>query len=136
MARVKNWWPALQAVVARYDGEPFEWGRTDCAHFAADCVKAVTGRDLLGTIRNNYRSRLTAAARLRGLGFDGADEMIEAVFARQSWPQGVPECSQVGDVGVTADGVLCVRFPKGFIARAEGGEFLIVVPVRSFCVEW
>lgn len=136
MARVENWWPALQAVVKEYEPQPFKWGRTDCAHFAADCVRAITGREVLGTIRNNYHSRLTAAARLRALKYRDIEDMVEAVFKRENWPEGIPACSQTGDVGITINGILCVRFPVGFIARCESGEFAKVVPIRSYCVAW
>lgn len=136
MERREDWAEQLQRVVRQYQNEPWIWGETDCAHFAAACVAAMTGADILGTFRNNYTSRLSCAARLRAKGFRTVEAWAITTFSAMKWPEGVPECSQVGDVGITADGVMCVRLASGFVARTEDGRFANVRPVRSWCVAW
>lgn len=136
MNRVADWEKKLTDVLDDYKSEPWTWGRSDCAHFAGDCVRAITGRDPLGAFRGNYTSRLEAWARLRYWKHKTFEATVAAVMADLGCPEGVPECSMVGDVGFTDMGVLCVRFPVGFIARGEDAQFHKVRAVRSWCVAW
>ena len=102
----------------------------------ADCVAAITGVDPIAKLRDTYNSRLSCMARIRAHGFPSVEAMAEKVFADLGCVPGVPECSRVGDVGVTAEGVLCVRLVHGFVARTEQSQYAIVRPVRSWCIDW
>lgn len=136
MKRVPNWEKELLSVVESYEGAAWQYGRTDCAHFAGDCVLAITGQDPLGRFRGNYTNRLEAWSRLRVRKFKNLSDATAAALEALGCKEGEPACSMPGDVGITADGVLCVRFVCGFIARADDGTFKKVSPVRSWCVAW
>jgi len=136
MKRRDDWPDQLQRVVRNYQHSPWIWGSTDCAHFMGDCVAAITGADPIARIRGTYESRLSCMARIRAHGFKSVEEMAAKVFADLKCAECPPECSQVGDVGVTAEGVLCVRLFHGFVARTEDSQYAIVRPVRAWCIAW
>lgn len=136
MKRRDDWQEQLARVVRNWQHEPWIWGSTDCAHFMAACVAAITGVDPIAKIRGTYDSRLSCMARIRRHGFASVEAMAAATFDQIGWPEGIPACSQIGDVGVTADNVLCVRLACGFVARTEASQYAIVTPVRSWCIAW
>lgn len=136
MMRKPDWRDQLQVIVSAYRNEPWTWGESDCAHFVADCILAMTGVEILGTFRNNFSSRLSCAARLRAKGYRSVEQWAEATFANFGCPEGIPACSQVGDAGITSEGIMCIRLAQGFVARTESGQFAIVKPARSWCVAW
>lgn len=136
MNRVAEWEKRLVEVAERYGLEPWTWGETDCAHFMGACVEAICGADILGTYKNSYSSRLGYWARLRHRGDRTPENALAAACERLGFAEGIPECSMAGDVGITAIGAMCVRFPCGFLARAEDGKFHKVRAVRSWCVAW
>lgn len=132
--RIENWEAALIAVPERYSALPFELGKTDCAHFAFDCAEAVLGRDIMGSFRNSYTGRLSGAARLHFRGCrtvaQGADYLIKAAGGF-----GIdPRAARVGDIGATADDILAVRFPHGFVARGTDGKFYKTPVVRAWYI--
>ena len=136
MKRRPDWREKLERTIREYENAPWIWGATDCAHFMGDCVKAVTDVDPIAKLRGRYDTRLSCMARIRAHGFRSVEAMAAAVFTELGCPEGLPPCSQVGDVGVTNDGILCVRIGTGFVARNELGQFSKVVPVRSWCIAW
>lgn len=134
MKRVDGWEKALRAVATEYDRQPFAWGATDCAHFAGDCVRAITGVDVLAPYRGNYESRLDAAARLLFRGHRSVAGAMGAELERHGAHRIDARSARVGDVGITADGVAAVRFPCGFVARTVGGEWLTAHVVKAWSV--
>ncbi len=131
MDRLPGWEQRLQAIFDRENGAPFQWGRADCATFAADCVEAVTGRDALGPLRGSYASRIASRARMRARGWrtmaEAAGGVLEGMGARPV----PPRFASAGSIGVTADGALCVRFPVGFVARFADGRFGLAANVEK-----
>lgn len=124
MERVLGWEAKLAAAVNAHTSRPFAWGSSDCATFAADCVQAITGRDVLGPLRGSYASRLAARARLRARGWRSLREATAATLAPLGAVAIDPRGARVGDVGITADGVLCIRVASGFAARDDKGRLL------------
>jgi hypothetical protein len=43
--RYQDWQIRFEAFIAQRRAAPFAWGQNDCALFAADCVRAITGQD-------------------------------------------------------------------------------------------
>lgn len=68
LSRLPDWPERLADTIEAARGRPFSWGSHDCATFASDCALAVVGRDLNGSARGAYASRLGAARYLRSLG--------------------------------------------------------------------
>lgn len=124
----------MQRVSASYASRPFTWGSTDCAHFAADCVEAITGRDLLGTLRGAYAGRLGAMARIRARGYRDIPGAVAGFLEAAGAARIDPRAAGPGDIGITAEGIVCVRFPAGFLARTERGLYGRVVPVTAWAI--
>jgi hypothetical protein len=132
--RRPDWWPRLQMVLRDWEQKPFTWGETDCAHFMAACIEATTGADVLGTWRGAYSSRLTFVARLRGRGHRSVETAVRDALAALGGESIDPRAGTVGDVGVTHDGVICVRFPAGWLARHVNGAYSIVQPSKAWAI--
>lgn len=136
LERLPDWWPRLRATVDAWEGRPFVWGESDCACFAAACVEAVTGHDLMADRRGTYASRLQAAARLRWWRQPNVTSAAGAAFAAVGAPVIPPRFAVVGDIGATADDVLAVRLPASFIARSEAGGYGVAKVVTAWAVAW
>lgn len=121
LQRADDWEARFRRVIENYAAESFAWGRADCATFAADCVEAVTGRDVLGPIRGTYGTRLAARARMKARGWNSAADAAACVLGAMGAPEIPPRFASVGDIGVTPDDVLCVRTPVGFVSVAGVG---------------
>ena len=71
---------ALAGYVARTASEPFVWGRTDCATWAAGAVQHVAGIDPMWDMRGLYWSRFTAHRAL--MPFGGLASLVRARMRR------------------------------------------------------
>lgn len=134
MKRVDKWENELRAVVLSYAGRPFVWGQSDCAHFAADCVRAVTGVDALAAYRGRYASRLGAAARMLFRSHRSVASAAGAELQKAGAVPVDPRAARNGDIGITADDVLAVRLSRGFIARDKAGRFYAASAVHAWKV--
>jgi hypothetical protein len=128
-------WPEdFAEVIARHAALPFVWGGSDCLIFPLDCVRAISGRDLLG-LCGGYATRLAAARRLQALGF----ETVADAFAKY-FPEIHPAMMGRGDIAtVTGAGVVCgaVCIGAQLAAKAIGGLSFIPrsLAQRAFRVE-
>ncbi len=61
--RLDDWWPRLYAYLGRISREPLVYGQHDCALFAADAVREMTGQDFAAPYRGGY-SNLRGGMRL------------------------------------------------------------------------
>lgn len=136
LERLPDWWPRLRATVADWEGRPFEWGETDCVCFAGACLEAVTGHDALAEIRGTYATRLQARARLRWWRHPDVASAAGGVLAGLGAPVIPPRFAMVGDLGVTADDVLAVRLPGGFVARQVDGALGAATVTQSWAIAW
>ncbi|MDQ0558302.1 hypothetical protein QO004_000075 [Rhizobium mesoamericanum] len=122
MARVPGWEKRLNAVVAKHQALPSQYGVSDCYIIPDDAVEAVTGErmypDALG-----YRTDAGAAKKLRQHGF----ATVRDAFAAK-YPEIPPAIAQRGDIGVIdRDGVLSggLFTSIGFMTRGvDTVEFL------------
>lgn len=67
LVRFHDWQLRLEAFARERHDMPFEWGRNDCALFAADCVEAVTGARLMPNMRG-YSDVRDALRLIKGSG--------------------------------------------------------------------
>lgn len=95
MTRFDDWYPRLVAYVSRVRFLPFEYGRHDCALFAAGAVEAMTGNDPAAKLRGKYSTLAGGLRKLRRLGFDN-----HAEFATSILPEVIegPAFGQIGDI--------------------------------------
>lgn len=73
--RKPHWEIALYEQIKAASGRPFSYGTHDCATFAFDVRRAITGEDAAADWRGRYSTELGAARVMRRLGF----ESIEAL---------------------------------------------------------
>ena len=88
--RFEDWPQRLSAHFEEWKQRPFEQGVTDCGHFAADAVVAVTGVDVYQAFRGKYSTPLGYAKILKKLKFnsisafcDSHAECVSVLFARR-----------------------------------------------------
>ncbi|OCP04994.1 MULTISPECIES: hypothetical protein [unclassified Ensifer] len=95
MKRFDDWYPRLAAYVSSVRRLPFEYGRHDCALFAAGAVAAMTGIDPAAKLRGKYSTLAGGLKKLRRLGFDN-----HADFAASILPEVIegPAFAQIGDI--------------------------------------
>lgn len=121
--RIIGWEKRLNAVVAKHQLLPSEWGVSDCYVLPDDCVEAITGSRMYPKARG-YKTEAGAAKVLRKHGFTNVAEAFAAKFE----PISVLQAGR-GDIGVIEkNGQFSGGFftTAGFVTRAHGGaiEFL------------
>ena len=63
--RFHDWPERLFGVIKDAQSATFVWGSNDCALFACDCIKAITGVDRAANFRGRYKTRKGALASLK-----------------------------------------------------------------------
>ena len=111
IARLPDWRPRLVAYLEEVRTRPFAYGAHDCALFAADAVRAMTGTDLAAEFRGRY------ATLKEGLKLAGTSHMQ---ILRQHFEQGPTAFAQVGDIAVIGE----VGFPA--LGLFEGEHILVL----------
>ena len=134
MTRRCDWPERLAEAVWAARGRAFAWGRHDCALFAFDCVRAMTGVDHLAAFRGRYRSANGAARVLRSIGgVKTIEELVTGIFGQ---PRPVV-AAQRGDV-VLIDGDLGPTLGVCLGARAafSGPDGLVYAPTATARSAW
>ena len=80
MNRLPDWEQRLHDLVAANIARPHEYGRHDCLIFAANAVKAITGKDLGRGHRGKYDSHAKAYRHLKQMGFDSPAALLDSLF--------------------------------------------------------
>ena len=120
--KLLHWEKRLNAVVAKHQALPSEYGVSDCYLIPDDGVEAVTGERMYPKALG-YTTEAGAAKKLRQHGFETVRDAFAAKF--EEIP---PVMAQRGDIGVIVrDGVLSggLFTSIGFMTRGvEAVEFL------------
>lgn len=95
--RPEDWPERLAAHIAAHRATPFDWGRHDCATFAADWVRALHGFDPLAPWRGTYASEGEYLALIDP---DGLDGLMDAAAAAHGLPEGTPAFARRGDIAL------------------------------------
>ncbi len=134
--RHPDWEERLNAVVAKHQAMPGEWGKSDCYIIADDAVEAVTGSRMYPKALP-YKTEAGAGKKLRQHGFENVSEAFAAKFEEV----GVL-IAQRGDIGVIerngqfSGGVFTGN--TGFMTRSHGGPVEFLPPsavTRAFKVD-
>jgi Domain of unknown function (DUF6950) len=135
--RCPNWDLKLDAAISAVAARPFQWGAHDCCTFAADIVKAITGRDPMKAMRG-YKSEAEARAFLKQKGWPGVYRALYAVLGKS-----VPVAqAQRGDVvfaklegasfAMQSGAGICL----GKVSAFPGDVGLVFVPTHKVSKAW
>lgn len=128
--RLEGWETRLAAQVEAVRSKPFEWGRHDCATWAADVRLALTGNDAAAAWRGRYRSRRGALRRMRHMGFQTMEAGVTSILGA---PLATPLLAQRGDVVMIDDALgVCI----GAVALFLAPEGLTERPVADCRLAW
>jgi hypothetical protein len=132
LTRKENWPELLLAAVEEARSKPFAWGRHDCCTFAADCVLAMTGADLMEPFRGRYTS---ARGAVKVVAKAGHAALADAWCA--ALPEIAPGMARRGDVVLFAavEG-LAVGVATGTQAVAAGPDGVTLVPMELWLKAW
>jgi hypothetical protein len=86
MQRFPDWPRRFWQAIHDRRAIPHVWGQSDCALYAADLVKAMTGEDLASRFRGTYDSEAGAAATLEAQGWESLADMADAFLDRCERP--------------------------------------------------
>lgn len=70
----------LMKVIKDYQDTPFEWGKSDCCMFVADCVNAQMGVDPAENHRGKYSTEIGAKRALAKYG--SIEDVLDKLFTR------------------------------------------------------
>lgn len=109
--RKDTWRTDLHQYMLSVWRAPFEWGKHDCALFAAGAVEAMTGEDPADEYRGHYSTLLGGLRLLNKNGFAN-----HADFAASLFKEIHPSFAQVGDLAaikVDDDGLFALGVVQG-----------------------
>lgn len=120
MKRYSFWRTALADYVQLASTEPFQWGRHDCALFAAGAVQVMTGEDFAADYRGKYQTLRGGLRLLKKAGLANHAEMAASLFEEVH-----PSQAMVGDVAaVEEDGAIALGIVQGeliYVLRPDAG---------------
>lgn len=131
MTRLPDWGQRFDAALLEHMGTSFEWGRHDCALFAADMVLAVTGVDPAADLRGHTSARQA----LRVLRSHGGPAALASRLLGPSAPAREAVCGDVvlARTGATEGFAVCL---DGQRALAPSRIGLGVIPMRDAVCCW
>lgn len=84
MSRLPDWDKRLQKYLTKSKKKKFAWGQFDCALFAMDGVKEMTGIDYASTWRNEYSNETGAFRQLSKHGVNSVHEWLDRTLSRSN----------------------------------------------------
>ena len=95
MERPNNWRVLLINHILEAERKPFKYGENDCAIFAADAVKVMTGEDYAAEFRGTYSTAIGAKRKLKAAGFNDL-----AHLASNKFEEVPPLTATIGDLAI------------------------------------
>ncbi|SEM40432.1 hypothetical protein SAMN05192583_0068 [Sphingomonas gellani] len=129
LARAPDWEERLAVLLDRKSEEPFKWGSNDCALFACDAIKAMTGSDPAEAFRGTYNDRAGSAVALRE---HGAGTLLKTATAWLGQSKH-PAFAQRGDIVMKDRNTLgvCVGLHSWFVGEEHGQNGLVALPTAD-----
>lgn len=121
LPRLRDWPERLDALLRARADWPFVWGVHDCCTFCADAVQAITGVDVMGTLRQRYQTAFEALGLTQELG--GMQAAVSSVLGEPC----SPALCTVGDV-------LLLRNEDREVVALCNGTSAIVVGMHGLMV--
>lgn len=130
MTRVNGWEVQLAAAVEDARVAAFAWGVMDCATWAFDVRRALTGNDAAAAWRGRYSTSGGASRTLRRLGCRTPAELAQSILGE---PLPTPLLAQRGDIVATEDALgVCIGQDCAFLAPAG----LTLRPLTAVQLAW
>lgn len=131
MTRLADWPLHLEHFIACRADQPFVWGKNDCAIFAADCVRALTGKDPAPA---GLRQHTTAKQAYRAIARHGGLEGIATAALGDSM---TVQQATVGDVLLVKAGKRdALAICNGTSALMPSATGLVSVGLKSARLAW
>lgn len=130
IVRLYDWQTRLEAFARARQSMPFQWGRNDCALFAADCIEAMTGERLLPNMRSYSSARdalmlIQQAGGLRSIACHALGGFILPIYAR------------VGDAVLVRVGKReALGICNGAVALGPGPGGLVAISMNEALAAW
>jgi len=132
-ARIQGWESRLVEAIETARGKPFRWGRHDCATFAFDLRRALTGSyDVTALWRGRYSTARGAVLVMRRLGWQSLEAAGRDLLGE---PLPSVHLARRGDL-VLANTGLGFGICLGAQAAGIAPEGLILVPMSSCALAW
>lgn len=136
LKRKEDWPKRLDWVISSARAKKFSWGRHDCALFASECIKAMTGIDFSRGLRGKYRSAKGAEKALMDRGIESLEEFINICLG--PCLENIKK-AQRGDVVLvetpdgSAAGIVDLSGRKAAVAGKKG---LVFIPQADWIRGW
>ncbi|MBK5203845.1 MAG: hypothetical protein JJD98_00100 [Polaromonas sp.] len=131
MTRKHDWQLCLEAFVRERKSLPFAWGTNDCAIFAADCVRAMTGTDVALPALRKHTTELQAARSLKRHG-----GLVGIATAAMGEPL-PPLMAGIGDVVLSKAGERdMLAICNGGTCMAPGPDGLVQLAMATATLCW
>ena len=130
MKKLHDWQIRFEAFISERRARPFVWGSNDCATFAADCIKAITGVDPAPTGLRQHRTEKQA---LRSLQRHGGLTGIATAAMGQPVPASQ---AGIGDVVLSKSGnrpMLSICNGSTVFAPGANGIISLALDTGSIC---
>jgi len=132
-SRRPGWELRLAETVEVARGQPFRWGQHDCAIWAFDLRRDLTGADDVAALwRGRYRTAAGAHRVMRRLGWHSMEEAGRALLGA---PLTSVSLAQRGDIVLSATGLgfgVCL----GALAAGIAPAGLILAPIATTALAW
>lgn len=120
IVRYHDWRTRLSAYLHEVAPASFEWGRHDCALFAAGAVEAMTGHDFAAEYRGRYKTLIGGLRHLKKAGFSDHADLAASIFSEVA-----PAHAHVGDLAA-------IQIEGGIaLGVVQGSRIYVLRPDRS-----
>lgn len=140
LTRREDWPEQLAALVKSHVQVPFAWGSNDCALFAAEAVRVMTGTDLAAPWRGQYRDEASARGQRSASGHLETGDMVAALYDmahRALGPAVPPLLARRGDVVLAEhDNGHSLAVCLGGVATAPGRNGLLMLERAAWRYAW
>lgn len=143
MTRLSDWPERLTECVERYRDHAFTWGQHDCATFALDAIRAMTGETLCAPLHEEYSTAFGAVlAMRRRCAAQDLGGCADAILLPHGCTAIHPKLAKRGDI-LLVKAPETESFPQtalavclGKHAAAPGKNGLVFVPAYSALRAW
>lgn len=129
--RREDWPERLAGFVDSRRNMDFAYGSNDCALFAADAIREMTGSDPLADLRGRWTTARGAARLLNKMGG------LRAAATSLLGDEIAPAFAQRGDVVLLPnEGRECLGICTGLVAAAPGATGIVWLPMSAAVAAW